>query len=150
MGHTYTNLLYHVAFSTKDRVPIIEDSWARRLHQYMAGIARKEFIKALAIGGTADHVHGLLVLPATVCIAEAMRKWKSLSSKWVNETLPQAPRFAWQNGYGAFTVSHSNISKVAGYIEAQAEHHKRMTFQEEFIGLLERHGIEYDLRYVWD
>ncbi len=150
MGHTYSNLLYHVTFSTKERRRTIREAWADRLHQYMAGIARDEFGKALAIGGTEDHVHGLLVLPTTVCIAEAMRKWKSLSSKWVNETLSPAEHFAWQNGYGAFTVSHSNAPQVATYIEGQAEHHKRMTFQEEFIALLERHGIEYDPRYVWD
>jgi len=150
MGHTYSNLLHHVTFSTKDRSRTIQEAWARRLHQYMAGVARKEFGKALAIGGTDDHVHGLLVLPTTVCIAEAMRKWKSLSSKWINETLSLPHRFAWQNGYGAFTVNHSNASTVAAYVESQAEHHKRMTFQEEFIALLERHGIEYDPRYVWD
>jgi len=97
MGHTYSNLLYHVTFGTKDRSRTIQEAWARRLHQYMAGVARKEFGKAIAIGGTDDHVHGLLVLPTTACIAEAMRKWKSLSSKWVNETLSQARRFAWQS-----------------------------------------------------
>ena len=150
MGHTYSNLLYHVVFSTKDRRPLIDDPRARRLQQYMAGIARNEFVKALAIGGTTDHLHGLLVLPTTASVAEAMRKWKTLSSKWVNETWPQRARFAWQGGYAAFTVSRSNVPKVAGYIERQAEHHKHMTFKEEFIALLERHGIDYNPEHLWD
>jgi len=149
MGHTFTNLLFHVVFSTKERRPLIDDSFRDRLHQYMSGIARSEFGGALSIGGTDNHVHSLIVLPADVAAAEAMRKWKSLSSKWVHETLPAEADFGWQEGYSAFTVSRSNVSKVAAYIENQAEHHMKMTFEEEFIALLDRHGIKYDPRYVW-
>jgi putative transposase len=149
MGHSYTNLLFHVVFSTKDRRPLIHDTFRDRLHEYMSGIARQEFAGTLSIGGTENHLHGLIVLPATVAIAEAMREWKTLSSKWVHETFVTEADFAWQEGYGAFSVSRSNVSKVAAYIEGQAEHHKKMTFEEEFIQLLERHGIEYDPRYIW-
>ena len=83
-------------------------------------------------------------------MAEAVRKWKSISSKWVHETFPEDQDFAWQSGYGAFSVSRSNVHEVAGYIERQVEHHRKVTFEEEFVAFLNRHGIEYDPRYVWD
>ncbi|HUU93459.1 MAG TPA: IS200/IS605 family transposase [Phycisphaerae bacterium] len=150
MGHTYSNLLFHVVFGTKERRPLIHDSFRERLHQYMSGMARNEFRGALAIGGTNNHLHGLIVLPTSISVAEAMRKWKGLSSKWLHETFPSERDFGWQDGYGAFTVSKSNVPEVAAYIERQAEHHKRITFEDEFIALLERHGIEYDPQYVWD
>jgi REP element-mobilizing transposase RayT len=146
MSHSYSNALFHVVFSTKDRRPLIQNALRDQLHEYMSGIAREEFLGALSIGGIDNHVHGLIVLPASMAIAEAMKKWKSLSSKWAHEKVAD---FAWQEGYGAFSVSRSNVPQVAAYIEGQAEHHKKMTFEEEFVKLLERHGIEYDPRYVW-
>jgi len=150
VGHTYTNLLFHVVFSTKDRRPLIHDSFRSRLHEYLGGIARRDFRCAPAVGGTNNHVHGLLVLPADICVAGAMRKWKSVSSKWVHETFPAEADFAWQQGYAAFSVSLSNLSRVAAYIEKQEVHHCRMTFEQEFVAILKRHGIPYDPRYVWD
>jgi putative transposase len=150
VGHTFSNLLVHVIFGTKDCLPTIRESFRPRLYEYMSGIARTEFGRALCIGGTLDHVHGLIVLTTDVSVAEAVRKWKSLSSKWAHETFPDAQDFAWQSGYGAFSVSRSNVPKVAGYIERQAEHHKKVTFEEEFVAFLKSHGIEYDPRYVWD
>jgi putative transposase len=150
MGHTFTNLVTHVVFSTKHRQPLIHDSFRQRLHEYMAGFARKEFRGSLSVGGTENHVHGLIVLPTDISMAEAMKKWKGLTSKWVHETFPAEADFAWQEGYGAFSVSQSNVHQVATYIEQQPQHHKKLTFEEEFIALLERHGIEYDPRYVWD
>jgi putative transposase len=150
MGHTFSNLLVHVIFGTKERLPTIREPLRPRLYEYMSGIARAEFGRALCIGGTANHVHGLIVLTTDVSVAEAVRKWKSLSSKWAHETFPDSQDFAWQSGYGAFSVSRSNVPKVAGYIERQAEHHRKVTFEEEFVAFLERHGIEYDPRYVWD
>ena len=150
MGHTYTSLLFHAVFSTKHRRPLIHDAFRDRLHQYMSGVARAEFGGALSIGGTENHVHALIVLPATLCVADAMRTWKTVSSKWVHDTFAAEADFAWQEGYGAFSVSRSNVPAVAAYIECQEAHHKRMTFEEEFIALLERHGIAYDPEHVWD
>jgi putative transposase len=150
MGHTYANLVTHFVFSTHERRPLIHDSFRQRLFEYMAGFARNEFKGSLSVGGTDNHVHGLLVLPTDVSVAEAMKKWKGLTSKWVHETFPAEADFAWQEGYGAFSVSQSNVPQVAAYIEGQAEHHRKMTFEEEFIALLKRHGIQYDPKYVWD
>jgi len=150
MGHTYANLIFHVVFSTKERRPLIHDSFRPRLFEYMSGLARNEFRGALAVGGTDNHVHGLLVLAPDTGVADAMRGWKALSSKWVHETFPGEADFGWQESYGAFGVSQSNVPQVAGYIEQQAEHHKKISFEDEFLALLKRHNIAYDPRYVWD
>ncbi len=149
MAHTYTNLLYHVVFSTKDRLPCIDDQLRPRLCAYMGGIVRDISGIALIVNGTADHTHMLLVLPATLAIADAMRLVKTNSSRWVHEEWPQHQTFGWQIGYAAFTVSESNRDSVIRYIADQEEHHRKKTFQEELIALLEKHGIEYDPRYVW-
>jgi len=149
MGHTYSNLLVHAVFSVKERQPLIRDAFRQRLYEYMGGIARNEFGRALSVGGTDNHLHALLSLNTTASVADALRKWKSLSSGWVHETFPGNAGFAWQEGYGAFSVSKSNAGKVIAYIEAQAEHHKRLTFEEEFVALLDRHGIAYDRASLW-
>ena len=104
---------------------------------------------ALTINGVEDHVHMLLSLPPMVAIAEAMRVVKANSSKWVHEKWPQRAAFAWQTGYGAFSVSQSQAESVKKYISEQEQHHKHTTFQEEFIAFLTRHGIAYDERYIW-
>lgn len=150
MGHTYCKLLTHVVFSTKGRRPTIEERFRQRLFEYMAGLARAEFGHAVRLGGTADHVHGLIVVRPDVALSDAMRKWKSLSSKWVHETFERSADFGWQSGYAAFSVSLSNEEQVRAYIDSQAEHHRRQTFQDELIALLGRHGIEYDPQYIWD
>ena len=102
----------HVVFGTKERRPLILDAFRTRLYEYMAGIAREEFGHAVRIGGTDDHMHALMKLRTDVSVAEAVRKWKSLSSGWLHKTVPEARAFAWQSGYGAFSVSHSNAQKV--------------------------------------
>ena len=150
MGHTYTNLLFHVVFSTKERRAQIDDALRARLVPYLAGIAREEFGRALTIGGTENHLHALLSLRAEVSVAEALRKWKSLASGWVHRTFPDRRDFAWQVGYGAFAVSASNAARVTAYINGQAAHHRKVTFEEEFLALLKKHGVEYDPRHVWD
>ena len=150
MGHTYGNLLVHAVFSTKERRPAIDDDLRPRLFAYMGGIARQEIGQAIIIGGTDNHVHSLLIVRADVPVSEAMRKLKGLSSGWVHQTLPERSAFAWQSGYGAFSVSQSRAGEAEEYIRNQAEHHRRQTFEEEFIALLKRHGIEYDPRYVFD
>ena len=149
MGHTYSNILVHVIFSTKDRRPLIRDGFRERLQQYLHGVARQEFGRALKVGGTDDHVHSLLSISTSVSVAEAMRKWKSLSSGWVHKTFPEEAAFGWQSGYGVFSVSQSRAAEVIAYIDRQEEHHRTQTFEEEFIAFLERHGVEYDPRHVW-
>jgi REP-associated tyrosine transposase len=150
MGHTYSNILLHIVFSTNDRRPLIRKSFQQRLYEYMAGVARQEFGFALQIGGVADHVHALIRLKTDISIADAMRLWKALSSKWVNETIRPNKRFAWQTGYAAFSVSQSNAPSVSRYIQDQERHHATLSFQDEFLKLLARHGIKFDPQHVWD
>jgi REP element-mobilizing transposase RayT len=148
--HTYTNLLTHVTFSTKERKFFITDDLRPRLFAYMGGIVREVHGTALAVGGTDDHVHLLLVLPPTVALSDTMRVLKTNSSRWVHETFPERAAFAWQDGYGGFSVSESNRETVKAYIANQGAHHRRMTFKEELIALLDRHGIDYDEARLWD
>ena len=107
-------------------------------------------MKAIEIGGVEDHVHLLLSLPATLAISKALQLIKGGSSKWVHETFPEHRLFAWQEKYGAFSVSESRVESVIQYIRGQAEHHRMMTFQKEFVALLKKHRIECDERYLWD
>jgi REP element-mobilizing transposase RayT len=149
MGHTFSNLLIHVIFSTKGRRPLIGESFRQRLYEYIAGIAREEFGKALEIGGTDNHLHALRKIRADVPVADAMRKWKSLSSGWIHKSFP-GTEFEWQEGYSAFSVSESSSEKVVNYIKNQDKHHKKMTYEEEVLSLLKRHKIEYDPEHLWD
>ncbi len=149
MSHTYTYLVTHVVFSTKDRLPMISADLKPRLFPYMNGIIGNIEGKALAIGGMPDHVHLLLSLPPTVSIAETMRVLKANSSKWLHENEPKQSKFGWQTGYAAFSVSRSGVEDVARYIENQEEHHRKFPFQEELLALLKKHEIEYDERYIW-
>src|SRR5438309_6927427 len=144
MAHTFSNLLTHVIFSTKDRQPFLGDDARPRIFAYMGGIVRDLGGIALRINGPNDHVHLLLATPPTIAIAEAMRVVKTNSSKWIHETFPRLSSFGWQTGYGAFSVSQSNADAVRAYIDGQAEHHRTITFQEEFVAFLKRHGISYD------
>lgn len=147
---SYVSSYYHCVFSTKERRPLIDPALQERLWPFLGGIARQNRMKAIEIGGVRDHVHLLVSLPATMCIAKALQLLKGGSSKWVHESLPEQWRFSWQAKYGAFGVSVSLLDKTLQYIRAQAEHHRKMTFQEEFIALLRKHRIEYDERYLWD
>jgi REP element-mobilizing transposase RayT len=150
MGHTYSRLLTHVVFSTKNRVPSIDKPTGPRLFAYMGGIVRELSGTALIVNGLSDHVHLLVCLPPTLAISDFNRVLKTNSSKWFHDEFPVNRDFGWQTGYGAFSVSESNIPTVQKYIANQEEHHQSMTFQEEFLALLKRHGIEYDERYVWE
>jgi len=150
MGHSFTSSLYHCAFSTKGRRPLITAGLQARLWPFMGGIARKNDMKALAIGGVEDHVHLLLSLPSTLSIAKAIQLIKGASSKWVHETFPEHQGFAWQEGYGAFTIGVSQVHPTVAYIDSQAKHHRRRTFQEEFLAILKKHGIRYDEGCLWD
>jgi REP element-mobilizing transposase RayT len=115
-----------------------------RLWPYLGGIAKQNQMKALAIGGASDHVHVLLSLPATLSVAKAMQLLKGNSSKWMRETFPNMRSFAWQEGYGAFTVGVSGVNATAAYIRNQAEHHRTRSFREEFVAMLKKHGFAYD------
>ena len=123
---------------------------SKRLWPFLGGIARQNDMKAVEIGGVSDHVHILLSLPPTIPIAKAMQLIKGGSSKWVHETFPELRLFRWQEKYGAFSVSASQLEKIRIFIKSQEEHHRKMTFQEEFLALLKKHGVEYDERYIWD
>jgi REP element-mobilizing transposase RayT len=120
-----------------------------RLWAFLGGIARQNQMKAIEVGGVEDHIHILLSLPATMPVAKAMQLIKGGSSKWIHETFPDQRTFAWQEEYGAFSVSVSQLDKTIAYIRGQAAHHRKLTFQEEFLALLKKHRIEYDERYLW-
>jgi len=147
MGHTYTKAHFHIVFSTKSRQKLIATSVQPRLWAYMAGICSNVGIVALAIGGIEDHVHSLVELPPTMSLSKALNLLKSNSSGWMSE---QQRGFHWQEGYGAFAVSVSNLATVKRYVLNQQAHHRKMTFEDEFIALLEKHGVQYDPRYVFD
>jgi putative transposase len=126
----------------QERRPMIPEDIQERLHGYIGGIARENGIPALAVGGAADHVHLLLSLPRTVSVAKAVQLVKSGSSKWLHESFPKLKNFSWQEGYGAFSIGVSQRVATVKYIEGQAEHHKRISFEEEFKKFLTAHGIE--------
>jgi REP element-mobilizing transposase RayT len=150
MSHSFHQNYAHIVFSTKERRPFIAAEIESRLHAYLGGIVREQGGIPLRINGTDDHVHILARTPKTVADSDFMRILKPNSSKWVHETFPQLGDFAWQVGYGWFSVSKSSVPRVEAYIENQKEHHRSMTFQEEFVQMLKKHGIEYDERYLWD
>ena len=150
MPQSLTNLLYHLVFSTKGRHPQIDADLAPKLHAYLAGICAELGGKPIRINGAADHVHVLTYLPPTVALSNEMRDLKSNSSKWVHASFAGRAAFAWQAGYGAFSVSRSNLEVVKGYIAGQEERHRTMSFQDEFREFLRRHGVAWDERYVWD
>src|SRR5215469_7062489 len=146
---SYISAYFHCVFSTKDRRRLITTDLRDRLWPFLGGIARQNKMKAMEIGGVEDHVHMLVSIPATLPISKAMQLIKGGSSKWVHETFHDRHLFAWQEEYGAFSVSVSQLNKTIAYIRGQPEHHRKMTFQEEFRMLLKKHGVEYDERYLW-
>ncbi|HMD84104.1 MAG TPA: IS200/IS605 family transposase [Terriglobia bacterium] len=147
MAHTYTNLLTHVLFSTKERQPLIRPEMKSDLYAYMGGIINSLRGKPILINGPKDHVHLLFVLPASLALSDFMEKLKANSSKWVNER-SRRRWFAWQTGYAAFSVSQSKLGEVKTYITNQEDHHRRLTYQEEVVALLKKHGMEIDPRDV--
>jgi putative transposase len=149
MAHTFTNLLTHVVFSTSGRAPFFNDDMRSDVHAYLGGILRELHAVPIAIGGTADHMHLLIRLPADLAVSDCLRVVKTNSSRWIKERWPERRSFAWQGGYGAFSVSESRRSAVMRYIQDQAQHHRRILFQDELRGLLKNHRVEFDERYMW-
>ncbi|MEX2168436.1 MAG: IS200/IS605 family transposase [Pirellulales bacterium] len=149
MPQSFASLHCHIIFSTKHRDPVITPVMRPRMHEYLGGIARNHSCSLLAAGGMPDHIHLLLSLPRTLSVADVVRLIKSNSSGWVHQQFGK-PDFGWQDGYGAFAVSYSNIDQVKSYISNQEDHHRKTSFKEEFLQFLRRHELEWDERYIWD
>jgi putative transposase len=147
MSHTYSQNHLHIVFSTKERKGLISQKMQPKLWAYLAGIGRKHDFLVLANGGMENHVHLLIQLPPVLALAKAVSLLKANSSKWMAE---HGMGFSWQEGYGAFSVSASKLGVVEKYIANQAQHHRKMTFENEFIGLLKKHRIPFDPKYVFD
>ena len=149
MPHSYSTLLAHAVFSTKDRARLIDAQLRPDLFAYMGGIVREIGGAARIINGTEDHVHMLIAVAADIPVADYLRIVKTNSSRWVHEKFGNHRNFAWQTGYGAFSVSASNEAQVIKYIQDQEQHHRRISFQEEFVALLRKHSIAFDERFFW-
>jgi REP element-mobilizing transposase RayT len=150
MPQSFACLHHHLIFSTHHRTPSLDSATLPRLFEYIGGILRAEGCALVAAGGMHDHVHLLASLTREISVAAALRLIKANSSKWIHETDLDRAGFAWQAGYGAFAVSYSHLDQVKAYLDRQAEHHRTMTFQEEFRAFLERHDIRFDERYLWE
>ena len=149
MAQTYASLYVHFVFSTKDREPTLRADVRPRVWRYLGGIVRNEKMKPIEIGGTADHVHALISMPPTIAPAVVIKTLKGNASKWINEMLGFPTRFEWQEGYGAFSLGISQLDKTVAYIQRQEEHHRKKSFQEEYLAFLKRHKIDFDERYIW-
>ena len=146
MAHTYPNVLIHCVFSTKERSALIKPEMLPELVKYLYGIGSNIHVPVIEAGGTSNHIHMLIALPASVTLAKAMQTFKANSSRWLRE---HRIDFLWQDGYGAFSVSASNRDSVRNYIERQAEHHSKRSFEEEFVTLLKKSGVSFDEKYVF-
>ncbi|MEK6231304.1 MAG: IS200/IS605 family transposase [Luteolibacter sp.] len=148
--HSLSSCLMHCVFATKERQPFLSHEIRDRLHPYLGGIARDNSMKALAIGGTEDHVHILLSIPATLSVSKAMQLMKGNFSKWLRDTFPEikSKEFAWQQGFGAFSISVSSIDDTVRYIRNQEQHHQKKSFRNEFENFLRKHKIEFDPKHI--
>jgi len=150
MPQSLVKNLIHLDFSTKNRDPFLADEIRPSLFAYQSGILKELQSPVLVIGGVADHVHVLFMLSKNHALAKVIEEVKTGSTKWIKTQSDRYRGFHWQSGYGAFSVSESNVGQVRHYIERQAEHHRKTSFQDELRALLERHGVPYDERYLWD
>ena len=149
MANTYTQIHIHVVFAVQNRSSLIHKDWQHRLYQYIVGIIQNHEHKVLAIGGTSDHIHILFGFRPTQSLSALMQNVKRDSSEWINKAKLTKEKFSWQEGYGAFSYSKSQLSKVINYIEIQEEHHKSRTFLDEYMKILQDFGIQYDERYIF-
>jgi REP element-mobilizing transposase RayT len=150
MPQSLSKVILHIIFSTRNREPWLDPNVRPRMHAYLATICRDLGAEVVRVGGVADHVHIITTLPRTVSQADLIEKIKKTSSKWIKALDPRYRRFLWQRGYGAFSVSPSQLDAVVRYVETQSEHHRIRSFQEEYRELLRRHDLDFDERYVWD
>jgi REP element-mobilizing transposase RayT len=148
MAQSFTNLLYHIIFSTKERQPLIKLEYQPRLYDYIGGIIRGVGGISLGIDGVEDHVHVLAKLRPDRALSDVLRDLKANATGWMHDLFPPLSDFYWQRGYAAFTVSQSNVSQVQQYLLRQKEHHQQVSFRDEFIQFLKANGIEYDERFV--
>jgi putative transposase len=149
MAHTFTKILLHIVFGTKDRKPMLDFDMRQRLYPYMGGVLRELGCSMIAVNGTSDHVHILAFFTQDKAVSEIMRVLKTNSSKWIHDSFPQYNTFAWQLGYGCFSVSESVREDVCKYIASQEEHHRKMTYEEEFISFLKKYAVPYDPALLW-
>ena len=150
MAQSLSNVLLHLVFSTKNRHPWIDLEIEEELFKYIAGICRELKCPSHKIGGTDDHIHIACSLSRTMPISKLLEEIKSSSSKWIKTKGDRYADFTWQNGYGAFSVGQSQLPDLRHYIGNQREHHRRLSFQDEYRRILAKYGIEFDERYVWD
>lgn len=150
MPQSLSFLLVHLVFSTKDRAPVLDAEVRPKLHAYLATVARNADCECFRVGGVADHVHLAIRLARTVAAANLIEELKTSSSKWLKAQSPALAAFAWQRGYGAFSVGPSDLDALLQYLDNQEEHHRTRTFQEEYRAFLKKYGIVFDERYVWD
>lgn len=150
MAGKHICILVHLVWSTARRQPQIAPDWQDRMYGYLGGVFRGKGASLLCAGGMRDHVHLYTALPSTVALADLVNAVKSNSSRWIHETFPGHKAFAWQKGYGAFSISKSGEERLLNYIRNQQEHHRVRDFKAEFLELLDRHHIEYDERYLWE
>jgi putative transposase len=146
MGSTFLSLNYHIVFSTKDRRPLIQPKWLPRLHEYLGGTTSGLGGTPISIGGVADHVHLLLTLKSTHCLADLVRELKKASSTWAADNHDRS--FGWQDGYAAFTVSSTHILRVREYIENQEAHHRKLSFQDELRRILKKNNVKFEEKYL--
>lgn len=149
MANTYTQIHLHLVFIVKYRLGLIQESWKDDLYKYITGIVQNNGHKLLIINGMPDHIHILIGFRATQSLADLMRDIKQMSSLWINEKKLTASKFAWQEGYGAFSYGHSQLKTIIQYIEKQEEHHRKRTFLEEYREFLELFEIEYEEKYIF-
>jgi len=150
MPQSLSYILTHIVFSTKDRAPMLDATVRPALHAYLATVARNVDCECFRVGGVADHVHLAVRLSRTLTMAKLIEELKTSSSKWLKTQSPALASYAWQRGYGAFSVGPSDLNALLQYIDNQEEHHRTRTFQDEYRAFFTKYGIEYDERYVWD
>jgi len=150
MPQSLSKILLHVVFSTRGRARLILDEFRKDLHAYLASACREQECNAYRVGGTHNHVHIACTLPRTVTVSALLEEIKASSSKWMKEKSPRCSLFAWQKGYGAFSLGHSQLDALTSYIDKQENHHREMSFEEELVKICRLYGVTFDEKYLFD